>query len=91
MRARRETRGPCPWGKKMKKAEAKETLISLFPKWRDARGLSDAQLEHPSFSDFKLWLRETHYSHYLNFRSVMGADVDAEMWFDEYFGQRWRN
>jgi hypothetical protein len=45
----------------------------------------------PSFIDFKSWLRENGYSHYLNFRSVMGPEEDAERWFDQEFGQMWRN
>lgn len=45
---------------------------------------------HPSFSSFKDWLSANGYSHYLNFRSVAGADYDAEMWFDDELGQNWR-
>lgn len=45
---------------------------------------------HPSFSDFKAWLHEEGYSYLLDFRSVMGADEDAEQWFDQELGQTWR-
>ena len=45
----------------------------------------------PSFVDFKSWLRESGYSHYVNFRSVMGPEEDAERWFDQEFGQTCRN
>jgi hypothetical protein len=43
-----------------------------------------------SASAFKAWLHEKHYSHYLDFRSVAGADYDAEAWFDDELGQNWR-
>jgi hypothetical protein len=46
--------------------------------------------EHPSWSAFKAWLHEKHYSHYLDFRSVAGTDYDAEAWFDDELGQNWR-
>ena len=72
----------------MKKAESKQALHELFGQW--ARDLSLAQLEHPSYYQFKDWLQKNGYSHYLMFRSVAGADYDTELWFDRYFKQTWR-
>jgi hypothetical protein len=56
---------------------------------RDAK-LTPLELEHPNFSAFKAWLDVKGYSHYLDFRSVAGADYDAESWFDQEFKQAWR-
>jgi hypothetical protein len=75
----------------MKKTEAKEALHQLFGQWADETGQSRAPDAHPSFSSFTSWLDQKHYSHYLNFRSTAGPRYDAEMWFDRYFGQEWRN
>jgi len=81
------------WVAIMKKSESEPTLRHLCHQWREERnhplpGHSDM---HYSFSDFKTWLREKGHSHYLDFRSVMGADEDAERWFDQEMRQTWRN
>ncbi|MBR0734994.1 hypothetical protein JQ636_38575 [Bradyrhizobium japonicum] len=55
-----------------------------------ARHAARGEARAPSFSAFKSWLFKNDYAHYLNFRSRMGADYDAEMWFDGEFGQNWR-
>lgn len=46
---------------------------------------------HPQFRDFKRWLEERGYAHYLDFRSVGDADNAAEHWFDQELKQAWRN
>jgi hypothetical protein len=76
----------------MKKAQCRESLSSLYSVWREARGLPlpDGSL-HFSFSDFKTWLCENHYSRFLNFRSTAGSEYDAERWFDDEHRQAWRN
>ncbi|MCA0045601.1 hypothetical protein LB577_01305 [Mesorhizobium sp. B283B1A] len=72
----------------MKKADAEKAIRSLSTQW--ANTLSDKEREHPSFSTFKTWLSANRYGGYLDFRSVMGPDYDAEAWFDEELGQMWR-
>lgn len=72
----------------MKKDECKEALHQLFGDW--GAGLSDEQLEHPSYYAFKNWAHGKGYSRYFNFRSRMGADYDIDLWFDIYFKQMWR-
>ncbi|OSI32776.1 hypothetical protein [Bradyrhizobium canariense] len=72
----------------MAKAESERTIQALATTWYDT--LAEERREHPSFSEFKTWLSNNHYSHYLHFRSRMGADYDAEMWFDDELGQNWR-
>jgi hypothetical protein len=81
----------------MKKADAEQALRILCHEWCEARGLpaptGDPAI-HYSFSDFKTWLREKHYSNYLDFRSfggAAGADAAAERWFDQEMQQTWRN
>jgi 5-methylcytosine-specific restriction endonuclease McrBC regulatory subunit McrC len=71
-----------------KKAECEQAIRALAREWFET--LPQAAPEHPSWSEFKTWLGEKHYSHYLNFRSVAGADYDAEAWFDDTLGQNWR-
>jgi hypothetical protein len=75
----------------MKKEDCEKAIRYLCHEWAKARGIPDPPIDQPSFSDFKAWLVEKGYSYYLNFRSVMGADYDAEMWFDQEFKQTWRN
>jgi len=78
----------------MKKTEAEPAIRQLCHKWRETRCLpipAGGPSTHYSFSDFKTWLGEKHYSHYLNFRSVMGPEYDAEHWFDQEMKQTWRN
>jgi hypothetical protein len=72
----------------MKKAECEKSIRHLCHQW--AEGLSDVEREHPSFSAFKTWLSQNHYSLYHNFWSTTGPDYDAEMWFDEEFKLTWR-
>jgi hypothetical protein len=78
----------------MKKNDAERAIRQLSGAWRDERGLpfpAGDPAVHYSFSDFTTWLDEKHYSHYLNFRSVMGPREDAEHWFDQEMRQTWRN
>jgi hypothetical protein len=42
------------------------------------------------WSAFKTRLAEKHYPHYLDFRSVAGADYDTEAWFDNVLSQNRR-
>lgn len=72
----------------MKKDEAEKAIRSLATTWFDT--LPEEKREHPSFYAFKDWLSANHYSHYLDFRSRMGANYDAEAWFDDELGQSWR-
>lgn len=72
----------------MKKSECEVAIRRLCHEWAGVRSASE--LEHPSFSDFKSWLRENRNGHYLEFRSVAGPDYDAEMWFDHEFKQKWQ-
>jgi len=71
-----------------KKAECEQAIRKLARDWLAT--LPEAEREHPSWIAFKSWLGDKHYSHYLDFRSVAGADYDAEMWFDDELGQNWR-
>lgn len=74
----------------MKKAEAEQAIRHLCHEWEKAKGVRFGPSDHPSFYEFSSWLSQNHYSHYLNFRSRMGAKYDAEVWFDEEFNQMWR-
>lgn len=74
----------------LKKDECERAIRPLCHQWARECGLSKEQLADPSFSDFKDWLSAKGYSRYLEFRSVMGADEDAERWFDQEFKQMWR-
>ncbi len=72
----------------MKKDVAEPAIRSLAARWFDT--LPEDKREHPSWYAFRNWLSDNHYSHYLNFRSRMGADYDAEAWFDDELRQNWR-
>ena len=71
-----------------KKAECEQAIRRLARDW--FASLPEAEKEHPSWMAFKNWLREKHYSHYLDFRSAADADEIAEMWFDDELVQNWR-
>ena len=73
----------------MKKADAEKGIRTLCRTW--VATLSLEKRDHPSFSDFKAWLRANGYGDYLDFKSpIAGAQYDAEMWFDNELRQRWR-
>jgi hypothetical protein len=69
----------------MKRAECEKAIRHLCHQW--GRELSASELEHPSFSTFKTWLSQNHYSLYLDFLSTAEPDHDAKMWFDHEFKQ----
>jgi hypothetical protein len=75
----------------MKKAQCEKAIRNLCHKWAEDRGIHSPPSDQPSYSDFKSWVRENGFSRFLEFRSVAGADYDAEMWFDQEFEQTWRN
>lgn len=64
----------------MKKTEAESAIRSLCHDWVSQQ--TNAELVHPSFSNFATWLEANQYGHYLKFRSLAGPEYDAEMWFD---------
>ena len=75
----------------MKKADAEHYIRHLCYEWGDAMGIPRPSIEAPSFYSFKEWCTEKNYGHYFEFRSKTGSHRDAEQWFDEEFGQTWRN
>lgn len=76
----------------MKKAEAEQAVRYLCDKWREARGLPlpPSKVDY-IFSDFKSWVDDQGYGHYLNFRSTGGVVFTAEIWFDQEMRQTGRN
>ena len=73
------------------KPEAEKCIRHLCHEWQRAEQPTAAQLEHPSYSEFKTWLGAKGYAHYLDFRSVGGSDYAAGRWLDEEFRQMWRD
>ena len=73
-----------------KKSDCETAIRRLIHEWAKEIGLSRSAEDHPSFYAFKEWLGNKGYTDYLNFRSEMGPDYDAEFWFDEELGQKWR-
>lgn len=78
-------------GGSMKKADCEKAIRHLCRVWATERGVQIESGGHPSFLDFKAWLKDKGHGDCLNFRSVAGPDHDAEMWFDRELGQAWRN
>ena len=74
----------------MRKGEAKVAFEQMFDNWEKELGITITAEHDPSFSDFCSWVERNHFSHYFNFRSVMGARDDVENWFISRFKQRWR-
>jgi hypothetical protein len=75
----------------MKKPGAEAAIRRLVQEWAKATGFDGTSGQQPSFSDFKSWLSEKHYAHYLSLQSEGGAATDAKQWFDEELKQTWRN
>lgn len=75
----------------MKKSECEPKIRELCHVWAREMDIPPRPVEQPSFSQFESWLTANGYDRYLNFRSVAGPRYDAEMWFDQEFGQTWRN
>ena len=72
----------------MKKTAAEAAIRRLVHEWAAKATGFDGTGEQPSFSDFKSWLSEKHYAHYLlSFRSEGRSATDAEQWFDEELKQ----
>lgn len=77
--------------KKPNKADCEKAIRALCHEWAAEIGIPIPSVDQPSFLKFKSWVEERGYGHYLKFQSVRGAHNDAEQWFDEEFGQTWRN
>ena len=77
--------------KLMKKGECEKEIRRLCHEWAKEVGIPIRPVDQPHFSEFKSWLRARGDDRYLNFRSERGAEDDAEDWFDDEFGQSWRN
>lgn len=75
----------------MNKKEAEPLIRHLVTVWAKETGFDSDTGKQPSFSAFKTWLSQKGQSGLLIFRSVAGADYDAEMWFDQELKQTWRN
>jgi hypothetical protein len=75
----------------VKRADAEKAIRSLVHDWARDAGVEPGQSHMPFFSEFRRWLNERGYSGYLSFRSTMGAEDDAERWFDQELRQTWRN
>jgi hypothetical protein len=75
----------------MTKAKSEKFIRYLVREWAIETGVQRDAFEMPVFSDFQRWLNEHGYGHYLNFRSTMGPEAEAKLWFDQELGQAWRN
>lgn len=74
----------------MTKGEAERGIRYLCGEWAKLRGIVRDPTVQPSFVDFLSWVRDK-YPAYLQFRSRIPVPDVVEGWFDEEFGQTWRN
>jgi hypothetical protein len=72
----------------MKKSEAEKAIRYLCHQWRKEAGHAATPREELHFGEFLSWVRQ-NYSSYLQFRTTTSVSYDAEMWFDQEFGQAW--
>jgi hypothetical protein len=70
----------------MKKQQCEAAIRLLCRQWLKAVGHPDDR----SFSEFLIWLRFKSYGHYLEFKSVAGAEREARAWFDDEIKQSLR-
>jgi len=73
----------------MRKPDAEAALRGLCHVWKRGR-FPDTPDGDLHFSDFYEWVRSNH-PQLLEFRGTMGPSWHVEQWFDEEFGQTWRN
>lgn len=73
----------------MKKAECETAIRQLARDWAATQPQTPEW--HPSFGDFKTWLVNHGFGHYLNFRSEMPASDEAQRWFNDELKQAWRD
>lgn len=74
----------------MRKPECEKAIRHLCHEWRKAEGYQGTPADQLSFGSFHSWLRN-NYPQHLKFRSVMPVADEVERWFDQEFGQTWRN
>ena len=75
----------------MKRKEAEDGIRHFSIEWMHETNYCPKPGHYPSFSDFKQWLEKHHRSLYLNFRSQIGAENEAEQWFESEIDRYWRN
>ncbi|MBB1093876.1 hypothetical protein HUU61_21600 [Rhodopseudomonas palustris] len=73
-----------------KRADAERAIRHLALEWMDETGFEQAPGHYPSFLAFKMWLEGKHFSHYLQFRSGISAQHEAEGWFEDEIRNYWR-
>ena len=75
----------------MKKAEAEQMIRHLCGEWANEKGLPHQSQRkayfYASYSEFKNWCIAKGYGNYFEFRSKLGANYDANLWFDNEFNQ----
>ena len=74
----------------MTNQEAEQGIRHLCYEWAKLRGVPVPSVDQPSFSDFLSWVRQ-NYGPYLTFRTTGSVENQVERWFDDVFGQNWRN
>lgn len=74
-----------------KKADAERAIRDLALEWMRDTDYQQKPGHYPSFGSFTTWLESKHYSHYLNFRSRVGARSEAEGWFESEIRNYWRS
>lgn len=72
-----------------KKADSERAIRDLALKWMHETGYEQKPAHYPSFGTFITWLEGKHYSHYLRFRSRVGARHEAEGWFEAEIRTYW--
>jgi len=70
----------------MKKTDSEAAIRRFVHEWAKATGFDTTSGKLPLYSDFKSWLSENHYAHYLSLQSERGP-MDAKLWFDEELKQ----
>lgn len=72
-----------------KKSDCELAIRQLIHDWVSSNEMSSEK--HPNFVEFKGWLRDQGYGHYLEFIGVMAASDVSEKWFEQELKQTWRN
>jgi len=75
----------------VKKSQAESIFRQMFNSWEAEKLSSDDKYTYVSFVEFDNWIRQKGYSHYYDFRSTESSKACVERWFNDRFGQNWRN
>ncbi|WP_407527268.1 hypothetical protein [Methylobacterium oryzisoli] len=63
--------------------EAEKAIRFLCNQWAAEQSRQSPTEDHGDYSEFRSWLAKNGHEKYLQFESPIGAEREAETWFDQ--------